>query len=385
MVAIAYRVFGVGAFAAMVPAVVLGTLGAVATLDAARIAGRWPALACGLLFALHPALLSYTPALMTEGISASLLAIAMALALRAARPSVFAAIAFGLTVGILTYVRPQNVVFAPLLPVLAFVARERSWRSLRRSLGITVVAVAVALAVVLPWTVRNCSTMGRCALVSVNGGWNLLIGTDEEAGGTWAALKVPEPCREVWDEAEKDACFGRAAGEAIAARPGAWLALAPTKLAVTFEYFGAGPWYLHASNPEAFSHGAKQAWGAAELVTQRLLLFAALAAMLERLRPHFLPVRGRAGRLGPRVVALVLAASGTVATLVSGVLAIVCALHPQLRGPDRPRWMVAGAVIVSTAAVHAVFFGAGRYGLVVIPATILLAVPLQVSQRASGF
>ena len=38
------------------------------------------ALAAGLAFALHPALVSYTPALMTEGITASLLAIVLYLA-----------------------------------------------------------------------------------------------------------------------------------------------------------------------------------------------------------------------------------------------------------------------------------------------------------------
>jgi len=385
MVAIAYRAFGVGPWSAMLPSVLLGTLGAVAVLAAARGAGRRMAVACGLMFALHPALVTYTPALMTEGITASLLAIAMAFAIRAQRRSLLAAAGLGLTIGLLTYVRPQNVIFAPLLPLLAGLARERSWRSLRRAVPGAALALAVALALVAPWTYRNCTEMGRCALVSVNGGWNLLIGTDQDAGGTWAALKVPEPCREVWDEAEKDACFGRAAREAITARPGAWLALAPSKLAVTFEYFGAGPWYLHASSPDAFSARAKQVWGGAELLTQRLLSFAALAAILARLRPHLVPVRGRAARFGPALVALALGLSGTIATLALGALGLLSALHPRLAGPEAPRRIVPAAVILATAAIHAVFFGAGRYGLVVVPATILLVSVWADRGRPSGF
>ena len=53
--------------------------------------------------------------------------------------------------------------------------------------------------------------MKHCALVSVNGGWNLLIGADAESTGAWSPIKVPEACREVFDEAQKDVCFGREA------------------------------------------------------------------------------------------------------------------------------------------------------------------------------
>jgi hypothetical protein len=145
-----------------------------------------------------------------------------------------------------------------------------------RRLAAAAIALVAALAVCAPWAARNCARMGRCALVSYNGGWNLLIGADEASTGTWAEIKVPPPCREVWDEAAKDACFGEAARRYIAQHPGAWLALAPKKLAATFDYSGAGAWYLHTASAAAFPERAKVALGAVETVFERLALLVAL-------------------------------------------------------------------------------------------------------------
>ncbi len=118
--------------------------------------------------------------------------------------------------------------------------------------------------------------MGRCALVSYNGGWNLLIGADESSTGTWAEIKVPPSCREVFDEAGKDACFGAAARRYIAEHPAARLALVPRKLAATFDYAGAGAWYLHTASPAAFPERVKVALGAVETAFERLALLVAL-------------------------------------------------------------------------------------------------------------
>jgi hypothetical protein len=120
--------------------------------------------------------------------------------------------------------------------------------------------------------------MNRCALVSVNGGWNLLIGA-QTASGAWAPVDVPPACMTVWDEAEKDACFERAARAEIAAAPVAWAGRAGAKLAATFDYFGAAPWYLHASNPVALDDRAKTALGAFETLVSRVLLLCAMLAV----------------------------------------------------------------------------------------------------------
>jgi hypothetical protein len=208
--------------------------------------------------------------------------------------------------------------------------------------------------------------MEQCALVSVNGGWNLAIGT-QTTSGAWQEMTVPEACREVFAEAAKDACFGRAARQVIAASPLAWLARAPAKLRVTFDYFGAAPWYLHAASAERFPYNAKVALGAVETIASRLLLIGALVAV---------------GRLeGPRRLArLVVAALGLVACFVvaASVGYVACGLAILLLGPRALARLpvivpTTAAVLLTTAATHAVFFGAGRYGLVVVPFVTALA------------
>ena len=326
---------------------------------------------------------------MTEGVTASLLCCALWAALRArgasaGRQLLWLAVT-GALLGIGTLVRPQVLVLAPL-----FAAAAVRWRprALARLAACAILTLAAALAVVAPWTARNCDRMGRCALVSVNGGWNLLIGTDRQANGSWAALETPARCRDVFDEAGKDACFEIEARAIIREDAAGWLSLAPRKLAATFDYLGAGPWYLHAANPGAFGERAKWVWGGLETLVQRLLLACALLAAAR-------PLAGRLGARSPRapmIVAVICAASallpaGWIAVVGFGVLAAATALlggrravahgaapdRWQLSGAARAGMALASAIVLSTAAVHAVFFGAGRYGLVIIPALALAA------------
>ncbi|HEY8078987.1 MAG TPA: hypothetical protein VIF62_32870, partial [Labilithrix sp.] len=291
----------------------LGALAALAIHDLlTRAAAPRLALAGGLAVALHPALVPYTAAFMTEGVTASLLAIACALAARGAPdrgastrlpPIAWAALA-GIVMGLATLVRPQSLALAPVFGALACVGGRL--RGARARLAGAAVALAVALACCAPWTMRNCARMERCALVSVNGGWNLAIGTQTE-NGAWHALDVPPPCREVFQEAAKDACFGREAVGVILSHPLAWIARAPAKLHATFDYFGAAPWYLHASNAARFPNGAKTALGAIETVVSRALLVLALVAIARRDGP-----RARARRA--------VAAAGVIACVLFGLL-----------------------------------------------------------------
>jgi len=307
----------------------------------------------------------YTAALMTEGVTAALLVVAAALAGRA-RTTTRAApwiVATGVVMGVATLVRPQSLVLAPVLGVLAAPALE-AWG--RARLGCAAVVTLVALACVAPWTARNCVRMHRCALVSVNGGWNLLIGAQTRGGG-WEAVDVPSECATVWDEAGKDACFERAGRRLVASSPGAWLARAPAKVASTLDYFGAAPWYLHASDPAAFDEAAKLRLGILETVTCRLLLLGALLSCAWPAGPR------RTARLGVALAGAIAALSvhGSI-----GYLALV--LVVGLMGPQAwkraPLVVPAGAaVVLLTALVHAVFFGAGRYGLVVAPFVAAMA------------
>lgn len=366
MLAAAYAIFGASGGVAMCVNALVGASSAFAAhrlVDGPDVA-RWRPAAAGLAVALHPALVPYTAAVMTEGVTAALLVIAAALAsaaLRSQRAWAWIAAA-GIAMGLATLVRPQSIALAPVLGALAAPSPGVRGRAIA-----ALVATAAALACVAPWTARNCVRMHRCALVSVNGGWNLLIGA-EPRSGAWEPLDVPAECAGVWDEAEKDSCFGRAAERTIAASPGAWAARVPRKLAATFDYFGAAPWYLHASNAAALDPRDKVRLGAVETVAARIFLLGALVAC----------ARSTGGRR--RLARALVAAVGAVAALFTvhawvGYVAIVACVallgRSAWRAPLAVSWCA--AVVAATAVVHAVFFGAGRYGLVVAPMVAIVA------------
>jgi hypothetical protein len=368
MLALVYAAAGVVPAAGMVLHAVLGAAGAYAAYLIADgpLVPRWRPLGAGLCVALHPALLAYTPAFMTEGVTASLLLVAGALAM-AARPGKLSWVwvaAAGAVIGLATLVRPPSLLLAPVVGALAMRAPGHDqgaepWMG-RRRLVAAAVATAVALACVAPWTARNCVRMHRCALVSLNGGWNLLIGAHTASGG-WAPIDVPTECATVWDEAGKDACFERAAEREIASAPLSFIARAPAKLAMTFDSIGAGGWYLHASNPAAFDERAKGALAVIEAAVCRLLLLGALVSAGLTAGPRRL-ARAIVALGGAATVFLVHAWVGYVA------LATCLALLGRRSLASAPLGVALGAaVIAATAGIHAVFFGAGRYGLVALP------------------
>jgi hypothetical protein len=306
---------------------------------------------------------------MTEGVTASLLVIATAVANRARdakRPWIWIA-GSGLAMGTATLVRPQSLLLAPVLGALAAGSGVGVVGRLQRAAALTV----IALACVAPWTVRNCARMHRCALVSVNGGWNLLIGA-QTTSGAWEPLSTPPECAVVWDEAAKDACFERTAYREIENAPRSWLARAPDKLAVTFDYFGAAPWYLHASNPTAFGDRAKGILAALETAVCRVLLIVALLVCGGLIYGG----QARAGPRVPKAVALLgIAAALTLHGWLGYAALSMCVALMGWRALVRAPAVVpaSAALIVLTAFVHILFFGAGRYGLVIVPFVAMTA------------
>jgi len=355
-------------------------LGALAVLAVHRIAaasvGRLGAGLSGLVAALHPALVLYTPALMTEGVTASLLTVAGWLAViarRSSRPLGWWLLLGGVF-GLATLVRGQSLLIAPLFGLIAGSGRARR--------GMVWGALAVTLSsacVFLPWTLRNCEKMDRCVVVSANVGWNLLIGATDGATGTFVPIagpSVPEACRSVFGEAEKDACFAKAAGELVRARPLRWLALAPAKLASTFEYCGAAGWYLGASGPGSFSERDKLTLGVIETGLQRGLL--ALA--------HLGIARVRGPRRGARVALALFGIAALFAPFawVSALGLVASCLLLGGRLLEHPALGLGASAILMTAATHAVFFGAGRYSLVVFPLVAAMAGLGLAARRGDG-
>ncbi len=354
LLALAYKLGGESAAAGGWFNAVLGTMAAIAAYRLAlEVTSRRWALVAGIGVALHPGLVMYTPAIMTEGVTAALLIVAAWAASRRSRPGLLAS---GLVMGMATLVRPQSLLLAPCFGF----ASSRAGASLGERLQRVVVATALALAVCAPWTARNCIRMSQCALVSFNGGWNLLIGASDESNGSWSPVAVPEACRTVWDEAEKDACFAREARRLIAENPARWVALIPARLAATFDYAGAPGFYLHASNAEAFGERAKIMLGFVETAYERVFFLGALL--------------GAAMARGPRkrARAFVAAISGVLLFQVHAYLAVLgLAVSLGLLG----KRLLDGAAlpaatfftVVATAAVHGVFFGSGRYSMVIFP------------------
>jgi 4-amino-4-deoxy-L-arabinose transferase-like glycosyltransferase len=373
MLALAYAAFGA---TPIVAGAVNALVGAAATGAVHRLllaaTGQKAAYLGAVVVAVHPALVPYTSAIMTEGVTAGLVVIAAALAAGVRARSLGDAerrrlrwgwlVAAGLVLGVATLVRPQCVALAPALGALALAPGA----GVKARLAGAALVASLTIATCLPWTARNCVRMQRCALVSVNGGWNLLIGA-QTTTGAWAEVDVPPECRTVWDEAAKDTCFERAGRRAIAAAPGAWLAAMPRKLGVTFDYFGAAPLYLHQSNAAAFREVDKLALGAVETLVSRLLLLGALLATARLAGP-----RGRL-RAAVAVVAAAFALS-LHAWPAYLALPVLVALLGRRRVAEVPLVVPWAAVVVAvTALAHAAFFGAGRYGLVTVPLVTALA------------
>lgn len=365
LMAVGYAIFGAHAGVAMAMNALLGALAALAAHSlAGRTAPRAPALAAGLFVAFEPALVLYTPALMTEAVSGALLVSAGAFA-ACDRPRRFTvrAIVAGLVLGVAVLVRPELLLLSPVIGLVA-----TRGLGVRRSAAAVAIVLFASLAVCAPWTARNCAKLERCALVSVNGGWNLYIGSSPLGRGGWAPIEsigVPVECRTVFGEAEKDVCFGRAGVRRILAAPGAWLALVPQKLAATFDYGTAAAHYLSASNPTVVGDRGKTAIGAVELFGQRVLLLFCLVAVARAAGPR------RRARL---VVAALSAVCAFLPWAFVGWIGLVVAA--LLLGAEliaMPAALLAVSSVAVTAAVHAVFFGASRYTLVCLPSLAALA------------
>lgn len=366
--AIAYRLFGSAPMSASLLNALFGTLVAVAVYGSvARVAAPRVALATGLAVALHPGLVLYTPSIMSEvAFSAAVSVTAWLAVVRAtgarSSPTWVASAGVGVLSGVAALIRPQALLF---VPGLAWIAAGP--RAPRPAHGLAVaLAGLLALGVCAPWTVRNCRTIGHCALVSTNSGWNLLIGAQPGATGGWQAVKVPPACEGVFGEATTDICFGAEARRQIVATPMRWLALVPRKLARTFDYGGSAGYYLFRSAPAAFSWHAVLAAGAVETVVERAATLACLVGLALRGGPG----GGRARRRASLAASLLVftPAGWAAACALAGLLA---AMGP--RGLlAHPLHAVTLTILGGTLLVHAVFFGEPRFALVTYPWLVAL-------------
>lgn len=235
--------------AAHIVNVLAGTLSAAcAAAIGYRLADTRGAYFSGLACALAPGPALFCAATMTESVTGALLALAVTVSVTpvsATRARLTTSAAAGTLIGLSALVRPQMILAAPF--VGAIPPAKRSIRVLG-----TVVAVIASLGVVLPWTARNCTVMHGCALVSTNGGSNLLIGTFVDAQGGYRAPGPADGCDAVRGESASDRCMTREAIRRIAHDPLTWTRLGLIKLARTFALEWTPVSYLRSSMPGTF-------------------------------------------------------------------------------------------------------------------------------------
>jgi len=301
---------------------VAALLACLATMHLGRSLGdRTTGWHAGMLYALLPGPALWCLAAMTETLTGALLALSAALLLgahaaqhRPGRALPFA-LGAGVSLGLAGLVRPPSLAFlaAPLVLPLAW----------SRRIVLTAALCLGAAVTVAPWTARNCARLDGCALVSTNGGSNLLIGTFSEAHGGYRRPGPGDGCDRVRGEVSRDRCMARVARHNIVAHPGRWIRNGVWKVAITFGWEHDPVSYL---------------WPWA---------------------PHGWPPW--------RVLAATLACTLGWWLLVGG------ALQGARAATGAPGVRVVGVAVLGVVAAHAIFLGADRYHLVLVPLLTPLA------------
>ena len=351
----------------MIVNALFGVVMAVAVHRLATAGGGTRALAmgAGLTVALHPALVPYTAAVMTEAVAAALVSAAAAVArapapaLRVARSTPVAWGLAGLLLGVATLVRPQCLVLAPALGLLAPVAPA---------------AAAVrgrAAAIVTAGRADRRAPRGRRATASpctsAPSSASTAGGTSSSAprrpaarGKRWTSPKLAAPSG---TRRLGDSCFGLRRSRRDRTRPPGVARPRSGEARRDVRLFRRGP--LVPPRGERRRLRRQREKSARRRRGRRQLRCAPLRAGDDRSRPT--------GRRRPRAVAM---AAGAWCSPSSRCTAG----SPTSRSP-RPSSLSARdgsrarpssspgrpSSSSATGATHAVFFGAGRYGLVVVP------------------
>jgi hypothetical protein len=317
----------------------------------------------GTLAAVHPGLVLYGALVMGELLSALtiLLAFLVAVRVRGLRGVALGALVLGAS----ALVRPQALLCAPFLAIVA-----RPGERIRA----IVLACAMPLLPIAPWTARNCRVMDGCALVSTNAGWNLAIGSFPRATGRFETLRASDGCREVTGQVQQDRCWLHYGLENIRAAPGRWLSLVPAKLANTFDHESFAVEYLREARPHAFPEERRVAWRTVLTAIHRVLVVLMPLAFIALVRrgKH---ARAQGALLAATAVAAGLAIAANPPTFWPIVVAAcVLPLLPIPGRPSIPPALVLLVVLVATTALtHVLFFGDDRYHMVITPALCLFA------------
>jgi hypothetical protein len=373
-----YVVFGLGAKVATIGNAVVGSgLASLVYLLGARAFGHVRGVVAGVIVALMPELILYSALLMTEPLAsvAPIAAAWLALRDREKHPLRGAALA-GLVLGLGTLVRPQTVLGAPGLLLLA-IDPSNLVATGRRALAVAGVATATCVAVVLPWTARNCSVMDGCAFVSTNAGWNLAIGALPKATGRFETLRAADGCPVVTGQVQQDRCWAKEGVSAIRNEPGRWLSLVPKKLGFTFDHASFPVGYLGEADKARWDEPSKATWRERLTFSHRcLLVLASLAAVTAFARAKGAASIAQAA-LGAALLGLAAYLFSRDETrpfwVVAALTPIACLLPLPGRAPLGPLLRYLVFTYVAVVITHAVFFGEDRYHVFLTPVLALMA------------
>jgi len=333
----------------------------------------------GALVAVHPGLVLYSALVMSEPLAALATLMAFWLTVRDEKPS-RGIVAGALMLGVGALVRPQALLVAPFLALRLLDPNleggERT--AFAKWKGVVVwalVACAVALMPVLPWTARNCRVMDGCALVSTNAGWNLAIGAFPRATGRFETLRASDGCRHVTGQVQQDRCWLSYGLAQIRESPWHWISLIPAKLGYTFDHESFAVEYLREARPRDWPEPRRVAVRDALTSAHRFVLIAALFGCIAFVRRGRRPVFVQG--LVAVVSALLVYVAVTSPSPTFWPLAVACATIPWLPLPGRASWpsalLLPVALLATTVFAHAVFFGEDRYHVVATPVFCILA------------
>jgi 4-amino-4-deoxy-L-arabinose transferase-like glycosyltransferase len=370
LLGLVYRVFGTElVIAPVVNALTSALLVGVVHRFARYYLNRERARVAAGLTALHPGLIIYSAVVMTEPLAA-LLILASGLAALHFRGKWQAIVYGGALLGLAALVRPASLIAGPLL----LLTQPRPlWHAALRATA----ATAIALLVVLPWTIRNCVRLDGCALVSTNGGWNLAIGAITDTG-RFQTLRAKDGCPVVTGQVQQDRCWADVGRAKIAANPGHWLGLAPLKLSQTFDHESFAIEYLREADPDSWPESRRVAARGLLTAFHRALMCVAAFAVLAFPRWNKQKQSAFYAQLGLSLLFAGIGLYGAFSDVHPYYLfAVLAPFVGLLALPGRPTQGEAGGYLLSllagTALTHVIFFGEDRYHLVVTPVLCILA------------
>ena len=347
---------------------------------ALRTLGRWRACLAAVITAVHPGLVIYSAAVMTEPFAGLLVVLAAYFVVRAPERRTTLLLS-GLTLTMAVLVRPSSVL---ALPLIVFLFPFSFWRSVTK----TVIIGAICMLGVLPWTLRNCARMDGCAFVSTNAGWNLAIGALTDTG-RFRTLRAADGCPVVTGQVQQDRCWWDVGIRTIREHPRHFLATAPLKLAQTFDHESFVIEYLHEADPGAWTNPVRQR--ARELLTafHRGLLVVALFCVVAGVSWRRYKSAGFVAQ-----AALTLGLGLLAKTVIASdehpyywIVVALCTLY-WLPFPGHPQRFgivnFAVGFVALTALTHIVFFGEDRYHIVATPLLCLCAAAAFGPQKSSG-